>query len=690
MNLAMLGILQGKEPMSDDNRTLREIVESDIGKTTDLSVVAMVGRSGSGKTATVIDLARRHFVVYCVCSSPRSLGRIDFKDRNFSTLAKDVEQMCQALSKPSSSRQRLDNDSRLKRLAGDRVELEFLARLLFLQLLLNNDAQLTPEQFFREQTNGGATTIGALVEKLRMFEASTIRSMLNFTQDKLAVHLNRQRQGLVVALDEAQIAESHILPREFISSNATNKTDELLDSKGELKEEYCRGFLTPLCAALGDVRATLVVLGTALSLQNVDHVYSAVSKRTNIHRIMQFPSFDDQEVENVLSNLIDTSSCTLPHAKRRKLTGRARFSVSVIRELFELRHIEPLCKQAKLDQALESAINQAKGELRDKVRSLLHNDRDGNTAHLFSRMVLAYKLQGGKIWFTSNSQADFVDKALCRLRMDNDCVHWLMDEPLVVEVVEEELRRSNVDPFFLEYLSQLDGIIANLGVKSSTKGNALEPLVRQSLRRFCNFRLKDLPFLKDITLPAWCNRFKLQIDEINTAHGFGMGTDNTEADLKFLIDRPSNKLLVEQSGTRQDGAWFFSDKCFAGSLAIKFYSNDIPRTHHVENETSSDIRCSFLQNDGAKENKSLKNIREKFVASGVPNDIKGILRIHLEFPRVQGGTPTTHVKTDSATGIEDVMVYIDLSNMDTFFYEGIEENKQDIIRLKRLIAYVAE
>ncbi|KAF8920987.1 hypothetical protein BGZ58_004144 [Dissophora ornata] len=150
MNLAMLGAVLDREPTSEDNKALRQIVDSDIKKTTGRSVVAMVGRSGSGKTATVIDLARKHFVVYCVCSSPRSTGQPEFQDRNFSTLAKDVEQMCQALPIPSSLKQRLDNDSRLKRLAGDRVELDFLARLLFLQLLFNGNAELTPEQFFRE------------------------------------------------------------------------------------------------------------------------------------------------------------------------------------------------------------------------------------------------------------------------------------------------------------------------------------------------------------------------------------------------------------------------------------------------------------------------------------------------------------------------------------------------------------
>ncbi|KAF9284123.1 hypothetical protein BGZ68_004905 [Mortierella alpina] len=656
MNLAILGTL-GKEPTSSDNKTLREIVESDIGKTTDLSVVALVGRSGSGKTATVIDLAKRHFVVYCVCSNPRSEGDPDFMDRNFSSLAKNVEQMCQALPTPSSLKQRLDNDSRLKSLAGDRVELEFLARLSFLQLLLNNDAQLTPEQFFREQINGGAVTIGTLVGKLRAFEPDTIRDMLNFTQDKLAAHLNRHRQGLVIALDEAHIAGSHILPREFISPTATNTTDELFNGKGELKERYCRGFLTPLCATLRGVRATLVVLGTSLLLQDAIHVYSAVGKRTNFHRIMQFPSFDDQDVENVLSSLIDTSGCTLPYVKRRKLTGRARFSVSVIRELFEFHHTDPQTKQTKLEKACDSAINLSKDVLRGKVQDLLHDDRTGEVVHLLGRMVLTFKLQGGKIWFASSAQVDFMDKALCSLRVHSDGVHWLMDEPLVVEVVEEELRRVNVDPEFSEHLRQLNGIIEHLGIKPTAKKNALEPL-------------------------------KLQIDEINTASGFGYGADNTEADLKFLIARPSNKLLVEQSGTRLDGAWFFSDNQYAGSLAIKFYSNAIPQTHHQENETSSDIRCSFLQADGTRENRSLKRIRDNFAASGVPDQIKVILRIHLEFPRVEGMQLATYIKRECATGTEDVMAYIDFSNIDDFFYEGIKEKKGDSLYLKRLLKYV--
>jgi len=158
VNLAMFGQMLEKAPMTDKNKTLHDLVESDIGETSNHRVVTMVGRSGAGKTATVVDLARQHFVVYCVCSDPSSMSSVDFADPNFILLAKDVEKMVNNIHKPETLQAAKDNDSLLKQLAGERVELEFLARLLFLQLLFKIKPELTPEQFFREQMNGGVTT----------------------------------------------------------------------------------------------------------------------------------------------------------------------------------------------------------------------------------------------------------------------------------------------------------------------------------------------------------------------------------------------------------------------------------------------------------------------------------------------------------------------------------------------------
>ncbi|KAF9148998.1 hypothetical protein BG015_009231 [Linnemannia schmuckeri] len=84
------------------------------------------------------------------------------------------------------------------------------------------------------------------------------------------------------------------------------------------------------------------------------------------------------------------------------------------------------------------------------------------------------------------------------------------------------------------------------------------------------------------------------------------------------------------------------------------------------------------------------NIRRDFVASGTPSNLRGILRIYLEFSDVQYGMSATHVLTNPVTGDQDVMVYINFSNMDDFFFEGISGHKDDMARLKNVIKLVCQ
>ncbi|KAF9349932.1 hypothetical protein BGX26_011839 [Mortierella sp. AD094] len=693
ISLVMLGLELDRQARTSNGETLRSIVEDDIGRHSEHRVVAMVAPSGSGKTATVVDLASKHFVIYSVCCSPSPTISPGFKDPNFINLAKDVERIYRTIinREQGGSREPRDIDSEVKALTGERVELEFLARMLFLLLLLNNNPDLKPRQFFLEQTTGGSSTIGELVYKLREYDNLTIQAMLNEVQTKLRSLLVPKRLGLVIALDEAQVAANGILSGNLISPSALiknwNNLSILFNDKNQIQPRFRRGFLTPLSATLSNMQATLVILGTALSLQDADHVYSAIAKHTNFSRITDFPHFDENDICKMLSDLVDMSDCEIPPAKRRKLTGRARFSIDVVNRLATPCSFQD-SKQATLVDAVNKSIEHTMNGLQTGIRTILDSDRTGEAARLLCRMVLAYRLQGGKISFSSNQQSDFVDKAVCRLRPHPDGVHLIMDEPMVIEAVEKELKASGRDPAFSGYLDQLHQIITNFGVASTSKGDALEPLVRRSLQRFNGFHLVDLPFLQGITLPNWCNNLHLQIDEINTANGFGYTANGIAADLAFLTECPPNKMLLANFGTRPDGVWFFSDKRYAGSLAIKLYSSPVSQEKHIQNEASSDIRCCFLKKDGHTPNPSLINVRHTFVTSGTPSNLKGILRIHLEFPGVQGLKPVTHVKRDPATGVEDVMVYIDVSNMDSFFDEGVAGNRDDIIKLKTLIKFV--
>ncbi|KAK3836796.1 MAG: hypothetical protein J3R72DRAFT_526112 [Linnemannia gamsii] len=296
ISLVMLGLELDKKAMTSTGETLSSIVEDEIGARSGNRVVAMVAPSGSGKTATVIDLATKHFVIYCVCSTPRATVSPDFNDLNFITLATDVENMYMAVVGEEQGNQ-FNIDEKVKSRARARVELEFLARMLFLQLLLNHIPDLEPRQFFDEQTTiEGASTIGTLVYKLREYDTVTIEAMRRVTETNLHSRLTDRRRGLVIAVDEAQVTENDILAGKLISPSALIKykdnKDIILDGKNQVQLKYRRGLLTPLSATLSSMRATLVILGTALSLQNADHVYSALDKTINFTRITDFPQFD--------------------------------------------------------------------------------------------------------------------------------------------------------------------------------------------------------------------------------------------------------------------------------------------------------------------------------------------------------------------------------------------------------------
>ncbi|KAF9379757.1 hypothetical protein BGX21_002555, partial [Mortierella sp. AD011] len=91
ISLVMLGLELDKQAKTSEGETLREIVDKDVGRSSDLRVVAMVAPSGSGKTATVIDLASKHFVIYTVCCIPGPSISLGFQDPNFLQLSTDVE-----------------------------------------------------------------------------------------------------------------------------------------------------------------------------------------------------------------------------------------------------------------------------------------------------------------------------------------------------------------------------------------------------------------------------------------------------------------------------------------------------------------------------------------------------------------------------------------------------------------------
>lgn len=63
----------------------------------------------------------------------------------------------------------------------------------------------------------------------------------------------------------------------------------------------------------------------------------------------------------------------------------------------------------------------------------------GEMAKLLNRLLLTRHNCGGTALFTSKGSVDFVNMGLASSRLQGDKVQFIMDEPLVFEVLEEVL-----------------------------------------------------------------------------------------------------------------------------------------------------------------------------------------------------------------------------------------------------------
>jgi hypothetical protein len=153
-----------------------------------------------------------------------------FKDPNFINLSKDVESIYAGIinRELGSTRDPVDIDNEVKSQVEDRVDVEFLERLLFHQHLLDNNLALEPKEFFRAQTAFGASIIGDLVNRVRDYHVRTIRAMLSQVQSSIRNHFYPRRLGVVIALDEAQVAANGVLAGKLISPSALIKNRNIL------------------------------------------------------------------------------------------------------------------------------------------------------------------------------------------------------------------------------------------------------------------------------------------------------------------------------------------------------------------------------------------------------------------------------------------------------------------------------
>eukprot|EP00727_Mastigamoeba_balamuthi_P010236 m51a1_g5835 hypothetical protein (539) ;mRNA; r:283827-286169 len=347
-------------------RTLSKIVADDAAQGIN-TVVALAGRSGAGKTATIVDLSRRHYVVYlCAVTAGHIRNLEDIPDPLYTALDSDVFQMSldyhkqfgAALSwEAMKARHRAVFGSACRRVTADLV-----GRLAFLLFLLEREAKrgraLDPSYYFLVQTLENPSVQRIIQTVWRRLDASKVSGLFSVIKRHVDTHVNRLEgaRSVVLVGDEMQMTKE-LLGGYLMSTEALASSESVLGAQGQLPVKHRRYFLSAVSSAFAESRYTVVLLGDTRTLVLADHVCLAVGKQAAFETLTQFPLCTDPR--GMLDRLVNMDGCVLSDEQAAVLKGRMRLSILVVGFLLQQGPLDPSdsrSKQDRLDDAIRAAV----------------------------------------------------------------------------------------------------------------------------------------------------------------------------------------------------------------------------------------------------------------------------------------------------------------------------------------------
>eukprot|EP00727_Mastigamoeba_balamuthi_P006308 m51a1_g2298 putative biogenesis of lysosome-related organelles complex 1 subunit 2 (660) ;mRNA; r:423345-431639 len=216
-------------------------------------LIALVGKSGCGKTTTIFELAKEGYVVvYLDCGNRESFGRMaDFVNSTYQKLSRKYKWN-------SSSR---PEDAFAK--AG----------------MLQDDLRHATHTYLgRVILASGRAVLSTIEAKLEQIQCSgeKLQQALEAVATQVESVTGAQ---VVIAIDEAQKAARELLPGKVVSQELSASPAEWDAAKQMWHASATGGFLTVMCNTLKNMRFVTVVAGTSLSIVAFDHAVSAMAKQ---------------------------------------------------------------------------------------------------------------------------------------------------------------------------------------------------------------------------------------------------------------------------------------------------------------------------------------------------------------------------------------------------------------------------
>eukprot|EP00727_Mastigamoeba_balamuthi_P009755 m51a1_g5401 hypothetical protein (405) ;mRNA; f:57022-59364 len=164
LQLARLGkVVDSPEPMTSDGKRLSEVVSQCMGTSQGRNLIALIGKSGCGKTTALMELAKKFYVIHMECQ--QSSGDIGL------TMA-DLTLECNSLLEAGLSEEigdQVELQTKMRFASHYHTGLLILSRLVFLCAVISKTdgtprGRCTPAEFFACQVNGGAQLSAAVLK----------------------------------------------------------------------------------------------------------------------------------------------------------------------------------------------------------------------------------------------------------------------------------------------------------------------------------------------------------------------------------------------------------------------------------------------------------------------------------------------------------------------------------------------
>jgi hypothetical protein len=575
IDLRLLGIKEGPTPAA------WKIIDNlnDLRAETAVYTGCLLGVSGCGKTRTLFDIAQHHFLVLVECV-PLGEERFEYtRDKNFGGMVDDIDS--------------LDKNKDFQQQAKRRIMIEFLARFLLLRGLFDLNPKTTPLDFLLAQLNGGQRSIALLVDNLRQVSENNLNILLRMTcMDLQNTHIGTHR--LIVALDEANVAQTKLFPGLFRNSS---------DPPAK------RGLLTALTNVLllPGIEVSILYAGTALTLgTGAKSIQSDIGKANKLSVVTQFEPTSEEDVHSFFENILDLSGCesVLDSTMIRELQGRARLKTAVIDCLSEQAPEEfpdePI-KTKRLSSAIKGAIDLHYKRMFERLYEVCSQPIIVD----YLKKILVASIMDSNLTFspTANDIVDFVNVGLCQLKRVEGKYVWTLAEPLAIRVAFDVLRKLGISPssdlVLDKALTQFYDHLLQFGNKTSEKGKLFEILVAAQLLIWNGHTLSNLPISSKLTnLPSWISDFSFSMTKYGTAHQLGFKSD---LDYVRHVSEEGyiDSILLPENAMKPDMLYMMKkgDKWYAFVLQQKCWTSKMDRSDIKEAHATTNLSLVILKSD---------------------------------------------------------------------------------------------